>query len=118
MKCGVEVERYARPVGGKSKALAGVFGILWGTFGVHNFYLGYITKAVIQLSVSIFAFILYMVGVVGVETASYYNQTGYGIAMLVGLFTIFGFEIWGLVEGILILCGKIKCDGKGNLLRS
>ena len=26
-------------------------------------------------------------------------------------------EIWGLVEGIMILCGKITTDGKGNALK-
>ena len=65
MNCGVEVEQYDRPVGRKSKALAGVFGILWGMFGVHNFYLGYFTKAIVQLCISILSFILYMVGIFG-----------------------------------------------------
>ena len=33
----------------KSKMAAGLLGIFLGCFGVHNFYLGYTTKAVIQL---------------------------------------------------------------------
>lgn len=33
----------------KSKMAAGLLGIFLGSFGVHNFYLGYTTKAVIQL---------------------------------------------------------------------
>ena len=28
-----------------------------------------------------------------------------------------GIEIWGLVEGIMILCGKIDKDGEGNPLK-
>ena len=118
MNCGVEVEKYGRPTGRKSKALAGVFGIMWGAFGVHNFYLGYITKAIIQLTIAILSFVLYMVGIFGLELGSYYNATGYGIAVLLGFIAVFGVAIWGWVEGIMILCGKIDRDGKGFLLRS
>ena len=89
MNCGVEVEKYGRPTGRKSKALAGVFGIMWGAFGVHNFYLGYTGKAIAQLLISVLScFTLCVVS-----------------------------EIWGLIEGIMILCGKITTDGKGNLLK-
>ena len=75
--------------GAKSKMAAGLLGIFLGGLGVHNFYLGYTTKAVIQLVVS-------LVG--GVITL--------GLAAL-------AMEIWGLVEGIMILTGKIAVDGKG-----
>jgi len=34
----------------KSKMAAGLFGIFLGAYGVHNFYLGYITKAIIWYS--------------------------------------------------------------------
>lgn len=37
----------------KSKLAAGLLGIFLGGFGVHNFYLGYTTKAVIQLVISL-----------------------------------------------------------------
>lgn len=75
----------------KSKVVAGVLGILLGAWGAHNFYLGFTTKAIIQLVIS-----------------------------LVGLF-LFGSGtfivwIWGLVEGILYLTGNKKVDAKGNLL--
>lgn len=33
----------------KSKTVAGLLGIFLGVFGLHNFYLGYTTKGVIQL---------------------------------------------------------------------
>lgn len=75
--------------GAKSKMAAGLLGIFLGGLGVHNFYLGYTTKAVIQLVVSI---------VGGIITL--------GLAA-------FAMEIWGLVEGIMILTGKINVDGKG-----
>lgn len=70
---------------GKSKLVAGLLGIFLGTFGIHNFYLGYTTKAVIQLCITLLTC---------------------GIGAVVSL-------IWGIVEGILILCGSISVDGKG-----
>ena len=86
VKCGASLEAVQNeaPVGAKSKLTAGLLGIFLGWAGVHNFYLGYTGKAVIQL-------ILYFVTC--------------GLASL-----------WGLIEGILILCGKIDKDGKGNKL--
>lgn len=80
---------YGAMPGAKSRTAAGLLGIFLGGFGVHNFYLGYTTKAIIQLVVC-------LVG--GLVTL--------GLAAL-------AMEIWGLVEGIMILTGKIYVDGKG-----
>lgn len=89
VKCGVALQQ-----GGKSKIAAGLLGIFLGGLGIHNFYLGYTKKAVVQL-------LLCLVG--GVLT--------FGVlSYIVG--------IWGLIEGILILVGKIAVDGKGNPLAS
>lgn len=77
----------------KSKMAAGMLGIFLGCYGVHNFYLGYTTKAVIQLVLTIVGYILCCVGV--------------------GVVIVAGVAIWGLVEGILILTGNIDKDGKG-----
>lgn len=81
----------------KSRTLAGILGIIFGCFGVHNFYLGYTAKAVIQLCVSILGLVLCCVGI--------------------GVIIITGIAIWGLVEGIMILAGSINVDGKGVPLR-
>jgi TM2 domain-containing membrane protein YozV len=75
---------------------AGLFGIFLGQFGVHNFYLGYTTKAVIQLVCTIVGYCLTCLGI--------------------GALIVIGIGIWGLVEGIMILCGKIDRDGQGLLL--
>lgn len=83
---------------GKSKVTAGLLGIFLGCFGVHNFYLGYTKKAVIQVCVSGIAILL--------------SCCTFGITLIATL----GISIWGLVEGILILTGKIDTDGKGNPL--
>lgn len=97
MNCGVSLAAYG-PKGDKSKILAGLLGIFLGCFGVHNFYLGYTSKAVVQLVLTIVGFPLICV---------------FGI----GVFLIAGIEIWGFVEGIMILCGKIDRDADGNLLK-
>ncbi|MCL2634791.1 MAG: TM2 domain-containing protein [Oscillospiraceae bacterium] len=71
--------------GAKSKVVAGILGIMIGAYGVHNFYLGYTGKAIAQLLISILSF-----------------------------FTLAPFVmIWGLVEGIFILTGKIDTDANG-----
>lgn len=69
----------------KNRIAAGLLGIFLGSFGVHNFYLGYTTKAVIQLIMTILS-----CGFLAVVSS-----------------------IWGLIEGILILTRSINVDGKG-----
>lgn len=71
---------YGAPAGAvpKSKIAAGLLGIFLGTFGVHNFYLGYTTKAVIQL----------LLTVLSLGTLSWVSW------------------IWGIIEGILILTSQ------------
>ena len=44
------------PAAGKSRVIVGVLGILLGSLGVHNFYLGFTKKAVLQLVLSIVTF--------------------------------------------------------------
>jgi len=73
----------------KSKIAAGLFGIFFGVFGVHNFYLGYTGKAIAQLLISILS-----CGVLAVIS-----------------------EIWGLVEGIMILASKDYKDAQGRVLK-
>lgn len=82
----------AQPVAGagapKSKLVAGLLGILVGAFGVHRFYLGFTTIAIIQL----------ILGLLGILTC--------------GITTIAS-GIWGLIDGIMILTGSINRDAKG-----
>lgn len=72
---------------GKSKMAAGLLGIFLGSLGIHNFYLGYTKKAVTQLLICLL-----------------------GSCIAVGPIVA---GIWGLVEGIQILCGKITTDANG-----
>ena len=68
---------------------AGLLGIFLGAFGVHNFYLGYTGKAVAQLVITLIT-------------------CGAGAVVT---------EIWGLIEGIMILCGSISTDSQGIPLK-
>lgn len=73
----------------KSKTAAGIFGILLGALGVHNFYLGYTGKAIAQLLITILS-----CGALSFVSA-----------------------IWGLIEGIMILTGSISQDANGVALK-
>ena len=101
LSCGVPCNAagtaLATPDNAKSKLAAGLLGIFLGCYGVHNFYLGYTKKAVTQLVLSIVGIVLSCIGI--------------------GVFLVFGVSIWGLVEGIMILCGKVEVDGQGNPLK-
>ncbi len=72
----------------KSKLAAGLLGILLGWLGIHNFYLGYTDRAIVQV----------LLGTVG--------------SLLCGLGPMIS-GIWGLVEGIQIFTGSIQTDAQG-----
>ena len=75
--------------GGKSRVAAGVLALLLGTFGIHNFYLGYTTKGIIQLVIS-----LTVVGLI---------VTG----------------IWAFIDFIMLIMrsGSYACDAQGQPLQ-
>lgn len=72
----------------KSKIAAGLLAIFLGTFGVHNFYLGFTGKAVAQLLITILS-----CGFLSPVSA-----------------------VWSLIEGIFILTGKYNVDASGRQL--
>ena len=103
LKCGVRVKntntnnKVDSNPNAKSKMAAGLLGIFLGQFGVHNFYLGYTGKAVAQLLLTIFGYIVAI--------------------FIVGIFMVAAAGIWGLVEGIMILSGSINTDANGIPLK-
>jgi TM2 domain-containing membrane protein YozV len=74
----------------KSKLVAGLLGIFVGSLGIHNFYLGYTNRGVIQLLLATV-----------------------GSLVLVGPIIA---GVWGLIEGIQILSGTINTDANGTKL--
>lgn len=83
----------ANPMEAKSRVVAGLLGIFLGALGIHNFYVGRTTIAVVQLLISVLS--------------------------LGFLSPVSG--IWGLIEGILYLAShspRWSTDAQGNPLRS
>ena len=76
----------------KSKMAAGLLGIFLGGLGIHNFYLGYTSKAVIQLCLTLIGWIACGLGPIAAW-------------------------IWGLIEGIMILSGSVETDANGVPLK-
>jgi len=114
----------------KSKIAAGLLAILLG-YGIYNFYLKYYVKAVIQLVVTVVAvgFITYwglsfaqefFQMTVEMSTEMYMDPFAFSFPDLTAPSYVIGSIIstclwlWQLVEGILILVGKIDRDGAGN----
>jgi len=101
----------------KSKAAAGVLAILLGTYGVHNFYLGYYKKAAIQLSITVGSILLMIIGTL-ILTVFTIVTMGIGSVLFPFLFILiagpFAVQVWSLIEGVQILSGQITVDGKGN----
>lgn len=93
LTCGVPAGFTTVNANAKSKIAAGLLGIFLGSFGIHNFYLGYTSKAVTQLVLTIVGMVL--------------------SCIFIGVFFVMATSVWGLVEGIMILCGKIDVDANG-----
>ena len=70
---------------GKDRILMTFLAVFFGAFGVHNFVMGYKGKAIAQLLITLLSFLTLLPVT----------------------------QIWGLVEGILILRRKITVDAKG-----
>jgi TM2 domain-containing membrane protein YozV len=69
--------------------VAGLLGIFLGVFGVHRFYLGNTSGGLVMLLTTV---------------------------LTLGLFAPL-VAFWGLIEGIVILCGGRKTDARGIPLR-
>lgn len=67
----------------KNKIVAAVLAFFFGTFGVHNFYLGYTKRGAYQLGLAIAGIVLSIV--------------------VIGVFLIIAAGIWGFVDFIMIL---------------
>ena len=74
----------------KSRIAAGLLAFFLGSLGVHNFYLGYVGKAVAQLLLTVVGWIVIVGPIVS--------------------------GVWALVEAIMILTGSISTDATGKQL--
>ena len=77
----------------KSRALAGWLGVFLGMLGIHNFYLGYVKKGLMQMILSLLVSIL---------------SFGYALPVV---------WIWGFIDGFRILRGYVRVDAWGRFLK-
>lgn len=94
VKCGKMLSSNAN-AGSKNKMVAAILAFFLGVYGAHNFYLGYTSKAVTQLVLTIVGLILCVI--------------------FIGAFVVMAVAIWAFIEFIMILTGSIK-DADGNEL--
>ena len=73
----------------KSRIAAGIMAILLGMYGIHSFYLGNTSRGLLQLLVSLLT-------------------CGVGAIVI---------EIWGILDGIKLLEGRINTDANGVFLK-
>ena len=73
----------------KSRVAAGVLAMLLGAYGVHSFYLGNTSRGLMQLLIS-------------------FLTCGFGAIVM---------QIWGIVDGIKLLDGRINTDANGVFLK-
>ena len=87
-KCANPVNGATPKVQGKSKIGAGLLAIFLGSLGIHNFYLGYNSKAIAQILLTVIGWVFFGLGPIAAA-------------------------IWSLIEGIEILSGYIDKDADG-----
>ncbi len=73
----------------KSRVAAGVLAMLLGAYAVHSFYLGNTSRGLVQLLVS-------------------FLTCGFGAIVM---------QIWGILDGIKLLDGRINTDANGVFLK-
>lgn len=73
----------------KGRVAAGVLAMLLGAYGVHSFYLGNTSRGLVQLLVS-------------------FLTCGFGAIVM---------QIWGILDGIKLLDGRINTDANGVFLK-
>ncbi|UVF78852.1 TM2 domain-containing protein [Gordonia mangrovi] len=84
------------PYSAKSKVVAGLLQIFFGTFGIGRFYIGDNQTGGIQLGLTLVGFVT--------------------LFFLVGMFLILAVSLWALIDGILMLTGSVT-DTHGYPLR-
>lgn len=97
----------AQPVQVKSAVAAGLLGIFLGSFGAHNWYLGEKKRGIIHLCLFGGGLVVMMIAafLTGISEALNIPLLGIFFALLtmIAYIAILGNNIWGLVEGIMIL---------------
>lgn len=83
----------------RHRLTAALYGIVLGSYGVHNFYLGYTGKGIGQIAITVVVYSAALSGAL----------PGIASVLLAGL--------WGFIEGVQILTGEIHTDANGIPLK-
>ena len=92
----------------KSKLAAGLLAFFLGFAGVHNFYMGYTAKGILQAA--LYAFVLIMIPFCLIPYLGL-------VFFICQLCCSLGVWIWSVVEGICILAKPDFCDVRGIPLK-
>ncbi len=91
LNCGKLVNKKERDLPeGKNKICAALLAFFLGSFGIHNFYLGYYGKGISQLLLTLIGWIILVGPIIS--------------------------GVWAFIEFICILTGAISVDSNGNKL--
>jgi TM2 domain-containing membrane protein YozV len=82
----------------RNRVVATLLAFFIGMFGIHNFYLGYMRRGLLQVIVS----------AVGLALIPFLGGFSLGAPIVMGL--------WGLLEGYQLITGAIRVDADGNFL--
>ncbi len=121
-----EENRKKTAQGGKNLVVAGLLALFLGLLGIHNFYLGYKKRGLVQLLLTLGGLFLFIPSFASIFifALSPHIHAGLGPAFGLGLLSfasiytvleVFGVGIWVLVEAVMIFMGRIP-DSQGNPL--
>lgn len=82
----------------RRRVTAALLAFFLGMFGIHNFYLGYMRKGLLQLIISVLSLVILFLG----------------FSLIIGAPIVMG--IWAIMEGIQLVAGNIRVDADGNFL--
>lgn len=85
------------PFSDRSKVVAGLLQIFFGSLGIGRFYMGSTAIAVTQLVLTLIGYVTMII--------------------LIGFLIVPAVALWALIDGFVILAGRPR-DGRGLLLRS
>ena len=82
----------------RRRTTAALLAFFLGMFGIHNFYLGYMRRGLLQLIISVLSIVIFFLDFV----------------FIIGAPVVMG--LWGFLEGIKLASGNIRVDADGNFL--
>jgi hypothetical protein len=113
--CGAGVapaaDKMAADVSPKSRLATSLLAWFLGEFGVHRFYLGKTSTAVIMLAMGLLSGIFWFGGFFGVLNAG--GGDSVWVLLVIGVLLYFGVSVWKIIDFIVAVTGN-STDGRGK----